>query len=70
MKKILLILAAFATLLVPSCINKNEADEVPFMKGTFYPVAFSDVDIVVTMPKVTKVIDLRAYADTLNGSQV
>ena len=68
MKKILLILAAFATLLVPSCINKNEADEVPFMKGTFYPVAFSDVDIVVTMPKVTKVIDLRAYADTLNGS--
>ena len=68
MKKILLILAALTTLFVSSCINKEDADKVPFLKGTFYPVAISDVDIVVTMPKVTKIIDLRAYADTLNGS--
>lgn len=67
MKKILLILSAFALLLVSSCVKDNE-DKVPFMKGTFYTASFADVDTVVTVPQVTKSIDIRVLADTLKGT--
>ena len=67
MKKILLYVF-LALPLVLSCHQENDGPAVSTMKGTFYAKMEGVDEVFELSPGKSKVIDLRALADTVNGT--
>ena len=68
MKKYLSYMLLLALPLVFSCQPENEGPAVSKMKGTFYPKMEGVDEVIELSPGKSKVVELRALADTVNGT--
>ena len=68
MKKYISYILLALTFVAASCTKGEEEQPISLMKGMFYTGVTGVEGVTEVFPGKSKVVDVRAYADTLNGS--